>query len=163
MAKHNKASKAQAIETQAAIADTVAIEGLPVAQASEGEAITEKPFYLGKYAVRVAKRGGSVDTVAALPLPPFKQASLALVIGTDTPKSNSANVHTELLTLFKALVAENETVTGNMLVNAMVNHSWLAGRNSAYIAARLAGRQAIADWCIGYLQGSLRRKYLVAK
>lgn len=167
--RNNKASNA--VNTQASEGE--AIESLPVAeiaatseavtQASEGEAITEKPLFLGKYAPRIAKRGLTADNVLAAPLPSFKQGAMVLAVGTESPKVNSKSVHTELLAVFAGLVAEYEAVTGNMLVNAMVAHNWQAGRNSAYIVARQAGRMAIADWCIGYLQGALRRKYIGTK
>lgn len=172
MAKHNnKASKAQAVIAQASEGE--AIESLPVAelattseviaQASEGEAVTEKPLFLGKYAPRIAKRGLTAENLLAAPLPAFKQGAMVLAIGTESPKVNSKSVHTELLSVFASLLADNEQVTGNMLVTALVAHNWQAGRNSAYIAAKQAGRMAFADWCIGYLQGALRRKYIVAK
>lgn len=163
MAKHNnKASKAQAVIAQATEGEP--IESLPVAEvATTSEANTEKPLFLGKYAPRIAKRGLTAENLLAAPLPAFKQGAMVLAIGTESPKVNSKSVHTELLAVFAGLVAEYETVTGNMLVNAMVAHNWQAGRNSAYIVARQAGRTAIADWCIGYLQGALRRKYIVAK
>lgn len=171
MSKRNNKANKVAVTEQATTSE--AIETLPVAevvtasevtaQASEGEAVAEKPLFLGKYAPRIAKRGLTADNLLAAPLPAFKQSAMVLSLGTESPKVNSKSVHTETLSVFAGLVAEYDTVTGSMLVNAMVAHNWQAGRNSAYIVARQAGRVAIADWCIGYLQGAMRRKYIAAK